>query len=116
MVLRYALAGNPRFALPPPAMRTLLTRWTSAAADRTLARTAAARQELLMTDPIGVINPEFQRGWDAALLAAQHWHESQAKKLLIQARRSRFPKNLEREAEVHQKSAGMLRTLSPDDV
>ena len=60
--------------------------------------------------------PDFQRGWDAALLAARQWHESQAKKTLIQARRSRFPKNFEREAEVHQRSAEMITTLSPDDV
>ena len=60
--------------------------------------------------------PEFQRGWDAALLAVRHWHESQAKKTLIQARRSRFPKNLEREAEVHRQSAELIVALSPDDV
>ena len=42
------------------------------------------------------ITPEFQRGWDAALRAARGWHEAQANKTLIQARRSRFPKNLER--------------------
>ena len=62
------------------------------------------------------ITPEFQRGWDAALLAVRDWHESQAKKTLIQARRSRFPKNLEREAEVHKRSAELIGTLSPDDV
>ena len=62
------------------------------------------------------VTPEFQRGWDAALRAAQDWHESQAKKTLIQARRSRFPKNLEREAEVHKRSAELIITLSPDDV
>jgi len=60
--------------------------------------------------------PEFLRGWEAALLAARDWHQSQAKKTLIQARRSRFPKNLEREAEVHQKSAELIITLSPEDV
>jgi hypothetical protein len=69
-----------------------------------------------MTEPSPAISLEFQRGWDAALLAARQWHESQAKKTLIQARRSRFPKNLEREAEVHQRSAEMLAALSPDDV
>ena len=69
-----------------------------------------------MTDPATLITPEFQRGWDAALIAARSWHESQAKKALIQARRSRFPKNLEREAEVHQRAAVMITTLSPDDV
>jgi hypothetical protein len=62
------------------------------------------------------ITPEFQRGWDAAILAVRDWHESQAKKTLIQARRSRFPKNLEREAEVHKRSAELIVTLSPDDV
>jgi len=60
--------------------------------------------------------PEFQRGWDAALAAMRSWHEAQAKKALVQARRSRFPKNLEREAEVHQRSAELIVTLSPDDV
>jgi hypothetical protein len=60
--------------------------------------------------------PEYQRGWDAALAAARTWHEAQAKKSLVQARRSRFPKNLEREAEVHQRSAELIVTLSPDDV
>jgi hypothetical protein len=69
-----------------------------------------------MTDPSTEVTSEFQRGWDAALLAARYWHESQAKKALIQARRNRFPKNLEREAEVHRKSAEMIAALSPDDV
>ena len=69
-----------------------------------------------MTEPVTEITPEFQRGWDAALIAARAWHESQAKKALIQARRSRFPKNFEREAEVHRRSAEMITTLSPDDV
>ncbi len=68
-----------------------------------------------MTDPPAEITPEFQRGWDAALLAARHWHESQAKKTLIQAGRSRFPKTLEREAEVHRQSAERVTLLSPDD-
>jgi hypothetical protein len=62
------------------------------------------------------ITPEFQRGWDAALQAARAWHEGQASKATVQARRSRFPKNLEREAEVHRKSAERIVTLSPDDV
>jgi hypothetical protein len=59
---------------------------------------------------------EFKRGWDAALIAVRQWHEAQASKTLVQARRSRFPKNLEREAEVHRKSAELIATLSPDDV
>jgi hypothetical protein len=69
-----------------------------------------------MSDPNIEITSEFQRGWEAALQAARAWHESQAKKALIQARRNRFPKNFEREAEVHQKCAEMITTLSPDDV
>jgi hypothetical protein len=62
------------------------------------------------------LTPEFLLGWNAALQAARQWHESQAKKTLVQARRSRFPKNLEREAEVHQRSAEQITLLSPDDV
>jgi hypothetical protein len=57
---------------------------------------------------------KFRRGWDAALHAVQAWHEAQASKTMVQARRSRFP--LEREAEVHRKSAEMIVILSPDDV
>ena len=59
---------------------------------------------------------EFQRGWDAAILAARHWHEGKAKQALVQSRRTRFPKALEHEAEVHQHSAEMMMTLSPGDV
>jgi hypothetical protein len=62
------------------------------------------------------ITPEFQRGWDAALTAARQWHGDQAKKALVQSRRTRFPKNLEREAEVHTKCAELIALLSPDDV
>jgi lysozyme family protein len=69
-----------------------------------------------MSDQADQTGPEFQRGWTAALAAVRAWHEAQAKKALVQARRSRFPKNLEREAEVHQRSAEMIGTLSPDDV
>ncbi len=61
------------------------------------------------------VSPEFHRGWDAALAAARQWHEDQAKKTLVTARRSPFPKNFEREAEVHRKSAELIVTLSPDD-
>jgi hypothetical protein len=59
---------------------------------------------------------EFQRGWDAALLAARAWHEAKAKQAMVLSRRTRFPKNLEREAEVHKQCAEMIQTLSPDDV
>ena len=60
--------------------------------------------------------PEFNRGWEAAILAVRQWHEAQASKALVQAKRNRFPKNLEREAEVHKRSAELVGTLSPDDV
>ena len=59
---------------------------------------------------------DFQRGWDAALLAVQAWHESKAKQVMVQATRTRFPKNLEREADFHRQSAEMIVILSPDDV
>jgi hypothetical protein len=59
---------------------------------------------------------EFQRGWDAALLAARCWHEGKASQAIVQSRRTRFPKALEREAEFHRRSAEMIMTLSPDDV
>lgn len=58
---------------------------------------------------------EFQRGWDAAITAASQWHESKAQQALVLSRRTRFPKNLERDAEVHKMCAGMMATLSPDD-
>jgi hypothetical protein len=62
------------------------------------------------------MTPGFQQGWDAALQAARRWHEAQASQMLVQARRSRFPKNLEREAELHRRCAELIVTLSPDDV
>ena len=71
---------------------------------------------LTMTGPASPITEEFQRGCDAALRAVRNWHDSQAKKTLIQARRDRFPKNLEREAEVHRRSAEVIVTLTLDDV
>ena len=69
-----------------------------------------------MATPADRNSAEFQRGWDAAIRAAHDWHEAKAKQTLILARRSRFPKNLERESEVHKNSAEMMLTLSPDDV
>ena len=59
--------------------------------------------------------PEFRRGWDAAVLAAKRWHEARAKQTLVQAGRSRFPKSLERDAEVHRRAAEMMDTLTPED-
>jgi hypothetical protein len=61
-------------------------------------------------------NADFQRGWTAALLAVRAWHEAKAKQAMVQSTRTRFPKNLEREAEVHRRSAELILTLSPDDV
>ncbi len=49
-------------------------------------------------------------------MAARHWHEAQAAQAIVLSRRTRFPKNLERDAEVHRRSAEMLATLSPEDV
>ena len=59
---------------------------------------------------------EFDRGWIAALDAAKAWHLAQAKQVLVQARRSRFPKALEQEAELHRRAAEMIGKLSPEDV
>jgi hypothetical protein len=61
-------------------------------------------------------NPEFLRGWNAALQAVRSWHEAKAKQAIVQSTRTRFPKNLEREAEVHRRAAELIGTLSPDDV
>lgn len=58
---------------------------------------------------------DFQRGWDAAIRAVRFWYEAQAKQAMVQLRRSRFPKNLEREAEIHTRCAEQVATLSPDD-
>ena len=58
---------------------------------------------------------DFQRGWEAAIEAVRFWHEAQAQQAMVQSRRSRFPKNLEREAEVHIRCAEQVTTLSPDD-
>ena len=62
------------------------------------------------------ITADYQRGWDAALLAARHWHEAQAAKAMALAKRSRFPKNLEREAEVHTRAAEVITTLDVRDL
>jgi len=59
---------------------------------------------------------EFQRGWDAGIRAARDWHEAKASQAMVLSRRTRFPKNLEREAEFHKHAAEMMLTLSPDDV
>jgi hypothetical protein len=61
-------------------------------------------------------NAEFLRGWNAALHAVRAWHEAKAKQAIVQSTRTRFPKNLEREAEVHKRAAELVVTLSPDDV
>jgi hypothetical protein len=58
----------------------------------------------------------FRRGWDAAILAARHWHEGKARQARVQSRRTRFPKALEHAAEVHRHSAELMMTLSPGDV
>ncbi len=58
---------------------------------------------------------EFERGWAAALLAVQHWHEDKAKQILVQAKRSRFPKSLEQQAETHKLAAQVIATLTPEE-
>src|SRR4051794_33197077 len=77
---------------------------------------ASRRRENAMATPTDQDNPDFRRGWDAAIRAAQSWHEAKAKQAMVQSRRTRFPKNLEREAEFHKHAAEMMPTLSPDDV
>jgi hypothetical protein len=59
---------------------------------------------------------EFERGWEAAITAARQWHEAQAMQAMVLSRRSRFPKNYEREAELHTRCAERMDTLSPEDV
>ncbi len=58
---------------------------------------------------------EFERGWAAALRAAQAWHEGKAKQVLVQAKRTRFPKTLEQQAETHLHAASVLPTLVPEE-
>jgi hypothetical protein len=69
-----------------------------------------------MVKATGDKNPDFQLGWKAALAAVCSWHEAKARQAMVQATRTRFPRNLEREAEVHRRSAELIMTLSPDDV
>ena len=57
---------------------------------------------------------EFERGWAAALEAARAWHEAKAKQVLVMAKRTRFPKTLENQAEVHRHAAEVMPTLTPD--
>jgi hypothetical protein len=59
---------------------------------------------------------DFQKGWDAAIAAVQAWHLAKAKQAMVQSTRTRFPKNLEREADLHRHCAELIVTLSPDDV
>lgn len=73
------------------------------------ARTAMREQ---VADPEH--GPEFKRGWAAALEAAQYWHLAQAKQAMVQSTRTRFPKNLEREADVHRRAAERIVTLEPE--
>jgi len=58
----------------------------------------------------------FRAGWDAAILAARQWHEGKAKQAMVQARRDRFPKRYEQEADHHESSAEGVSLLSPEDV
>jgi hypothetical protein len=62
---------------------------------------ALKQQEHVMAATTDRNSAEFQLGWNAALTAARDWHEAKARQAIVQSRRTRFPKNLEREAEVH---------------
>ena len=75
-----------------------------------------AQLEYVMAKTADPHSAEFLLGWEAAILAAREWHEAKARQAMVQARRSRFPKTLEREAEFHTRSAEMMMTISPDDV
>ena len=68
-----------------------------------------------MATPLEEETPEFRRGWAAAVQAARFWHEGKAKQALVLARRSRFPKGLERDAELHGLSAAAIDSLEPED-
>ncbi|WP_158745541.1 hypothetical protein [Acidisphaera sp. L21] len=57
---------------------------------------------------------EFDRGWEAALATVAAWHEAKAKQIMVQAKRSRFPKSLEQQAETHRLSAEVIPTLTPE--
>ena len=59
---------------------------------------------------------EYVAGWEAALEAASVWLLAQAKQATVLSTRTRFPKNLEREAEVYKRVAERITALSPDDV
>ena len=61
-------------------------------------------------------SPDYLKGWEAALHAANLWLRAQAKQALVQSTRTRFPKNLEREADVYKRVAERITALSPDDV
>lgn len=60
-------------------------------------------------------NKGFRLGWDAALAAVHAWHLAQSKQALALSRRSRFPKSLERDAELHAHAAELITTLDPSD-
>jgi hypothetical protein len=57
---------------------------------------------------------EFDRGWAAALEAVSAWHAAKAKQIMVQAKRARFPKSLEQQAETHRLSAEVIPTLTPE--
>ncbi len=83
-----------------------------------LARSAVLRSGLNGGDIMAKENGDldYERGWSAAILAARRWHEAQATQAMVLSRRTRFPKNLERDAEVHRRSAEIMATLSAEDV
>lgn len=90
-----------------PKLTATVTAWYSMSARAGVRRSRRKRMPL---DG----DAEFKRGWDAAITAARHWHEGQASQAMVLSRRTRFPKALERDAEVHRRAAEMMMTLAPE--
>jgi len=120
---RYA-ASKPTWTMltnaPDPFSRSVVCMTADAVPSncRGLARSAVLRSGLNAGGAMAKENGDldYERGWNAAILAARHWHEAQATQAMVLSRRTRFPKNLERDAEVHRRSAEMMATLSAEDV
>ncbi len=66
--------------------------------------------------PVPNHSADYLKGWEAAMQATQLWLLAQAKQAKVQSTRTRFPKNLEREADVYERAADRITSLSPDDV
>ena len=95
---------------------TTILPWPCQSATSKPYATPDVRRECMMTAIKDDNDPAFRRGWDAALAAARSWHEAKVKQAMVQSTRTRFPKNLEREADLHRRCAELIVTLLPDDV